>query len=632
LSERASRIGRLLALLLLVSSSAARAASIVPIGVLGNSGESGPTLLRAQGFDPARAASGVALDSSGTIWVSGGDSIVRLGLDGRLIERSPLVPRGSSVDSTAFVVLGGTLYFIGWLANKVRAVFALPMRSGATAAALPVVLPQPKSAEYPPRLGAQPFRGRLLLAADVKEAPAPTIAIYRLEPLAATLTPEFTVPGERPESLVVDSARQRIYVGGQVVKGADGYRPGVVALQLAGDKVTIEFVAAGIPLPATPSWFNGRVSLAGDALWDVSGPYGFVARMNLQFQGSPGVVARWRHELDQTTQIIDVGSGASAAGGPAPLVVATTVPDACYLAEWDARNSEFRLTRRFGSLPDVRSLGLSAEGWVTVGTAHTQLWWRWDDEAAAPPRMADLSVGATGGFFRGDRFFAFGAIKDLSELARGAALPLVFSPTRSGSNSAFRPTGGQPLGPITRPSGVGVLAPPDKSTGTLYVVDSGTKAIYRLGISLDSFRLDTDRIEALVLAGEALRAPTDVVPLTDGRLFVADEGRVLFLRPRNAGLGVEWAWDNSDGPGGAVGQRLHLAAYGSWLLVSDTDRNRVLWLDWQQRKVLAQFGETDTAGDDPTHLKGPRLVALHTTRAVVADAGNQRVLKLDLRP
>jgi hypothetical protein len=77
---------------------------------------------------------------------------------------------------------------------------------------------------------------------------------------------------------------------------------------------------------------------------------------------------------------------------------------------------------------------------------------------------------------------------------------------------------------------------------------------------------------------------------------------------------------------------LHLAAYGSWLLVSDTDRHRVLWLDWQQRTVLAQFGETDTAGDDPTHLKGPTLVALATTRAVVADAGNQRVLKLDLRP
>lgn len=619
-------------MLLLVSSSAARAASIVPIGVLGNSGESGPTLLRAQGFDPARAASGVALDDSGTIWVSGGDSIVRLGLDGRLIERFPLEPRGSSVDSTAFVVLGGTLYFIGWLPKQVRAVFALPMRRGAAATALRVMLPPLKRAHYPPRLGAQPFRGRLLLAADVRDAPAPTIAIYRLDPFAATLTPAFTVPGEGPESLVVDSARQRIYVGGQVVRDADRYRPGVMGLQLVGDTVTSEFVTAGIPLPATPSWFTGRVSLAGDALWDVSGPYGFVARMSLRFQRAPGIVARWRHELDQTTQIIDVGGGTSAPGRPEPLVVATTVPDACYLAEWDARNNEFRLTRRFGSLPDVRSLGLSAEGWVTVGTAHTQLWWQWDDEAAAPPRMADMSVGVTGGFFRGDRFFAFGAVNDLSELARHAALPLVFSPTRFGINAAFRPTRRQPLGPITRPSGVGVLAPPDKSTGTLYVVDGGTKAMYRLSISLGNFRLDSDRIETLVLIGDALRAPTDVVTLIDGRLFVADEGRVLFLRPRDAGLGVEWAWDNSDGPGGAVGQRLHLAAHGSWLLVSDTDRHRVLWVDWQQRKVLAQFGETDTAGDDPTHLKGPTLVALATTRAVVADAGNQRVLKLDLRP
>jgi hypothetical protein len=58
----------------------------------------------------------------------------------------------------------------------------------------------------------------------------------------------------------------------------------------------------------------------------------------------------------------------------------------------------------------------------------------------------------------------------------------------------------------------------------------------------------------------------------------------------------------------------------------------VVWLDtatWQRR---GQFGVTDRRGDDTAHLDGPTAVAVRGARAVVADAGNQRVLKLVLRP
>jgi hypothetical protein len=54
-------------------------------------------------------------------------------------------------------------------------------------------------------------------------------------------------------------------------------------------------------------------------------------------------------------------------------------------------------------------------------------------------------------------------------------------------------------------------------------------------------------------------------------------------------------------------------------------------MDWQEWKFIAQLGETDKSGDDALHLCEPTFVALKGTKAVVADSGNQRVLKLRLQ-
>jgi len=44
--------------------------------------------------------------------------------------------------------------------------------------------------------------------------------------------------------------------------------------------------------------------------------------------------------------------------------------------------------------------------------------------------------------------------------------------------------------------------------------------------------------------------------------------------------------------------------------------------------VLGQVGETDRPGSDALHLDNPTLVALENGRGVVADSGNQRLIKL----
>lgn len=83
----------------------------------------------------------------------------------------------------------------------------------------------------------------------------------------------------------------------------------------------------------------------------------------------------------------------------------------------------------------------------------------------------------------------------------------------------------------------------------------------------------------------------------------------------------------ADKPGG----RLRLAADGPNLLVSDEIRGRVLWLDATSLRRIGQFGQIDQAGAGLRQLRGPTLVALRGRRTAVADAGNQRVLKLVLQ-
>ena len=75
---------------------------------------------------------------------------------------------------------------------------------------------------------------------------------------------------------------------------------------------------------------------------------------------------------------------------------------------------------------------------------------------------------------------------------------------------------------------------------------------------------------------------------------------------------------------------MRFAVSGRWMLVADTDRHRVVWLDWTSSEVLGQLGETDVPGDDAGRLCAPVQVALQGTRALVADTGNQRVLKVSL--
>ena len=615
---------------LLAAAVRGQGATIRAIGVLGNSGKAGEHLIRVGQFPYDRARSGVALDGDSTLWLSGGDRINRIGLDGRLVESFALEPKGATVDSRTFAVLDGTLYFFARRAPGTVELFALPMRTGAIAKALPLALPPRKRDHMLDCLAPQPLDGRLLIAAEPKDATGDEIAVYRVDPRACAIERALTVKGSYPHGLAVDPTRRVIYIGanfGLFVGGTTHQSVyAITAVRPDGTPVSDAFPVQCPKTPATPTQFRGVISLAGGALWDTAW-YGFLARLDLAGRGDPGRIVQWHHELHYPTQILGLRDGAPT--GLVPLAIATPMPDAVYFAVWDNGERRLRLARRLGALPVLASLGLSAGGWVTAGTARAQLWWRWEATADAAPHKAQLHVAVTPLHFHGDEAFAIAAQYQLSDRRKQPLMPTVFSP-RPGDRNEGQRVGDAP--PMKEPVGLAVAVDPGKQQGTVFVTDAVTRQVWRRDILLPSLRPAGKDWAPIVLHGVALKAPTDIAALTGGRVLLADEGRILLLDPAAGGYRAAWTLDRwGDGPAERFGPRLRLAVDGASMLVCDTARHRVVWLDWTRRTFLGQMGHTDVAGDDAEHVASPTLVALRGTRAVVADQGNQRILKVMLR-
>jgi hypothetical protein len=162
----------------------------------------------------------------------------------------------------------------------------------------------------------------------------------------------------------------------------------------------------------------------------------------------------------------------------------------------------------------------------------------------------------------------------------------------------------------------------------LLILDAATHSLYRSRVSLQEIKPNGDLQRVAI--NTSLDAPTDVVSLGSKRIAIADRGRVLVCVRDGDAYRVEWISDNASGS--RFGDVLHIGADRDVLLVSDRDRHRLVWLDWSRRSVVAQYGVTGNAGTDLRHLRSPTYVSVRGGRAVVADAGNQRVLKLELHP
>ena len=596
-----------------------KAATLEAVGALGNSSESGATLVRvAPGIEATE--SGVYCDRNDTLWLGGGDVINHVGIGGQLLERRPLEPAGSAVNSTTFAVLNGTLYFLG-RAPKIGAVlFALPLRGADVAKPLDIKLP-PRARDYVGyRLAPQPFENKLLLACEAVLEPANTLQIFTIEPQTGAVQTLFTVPGQNPESLNWDAASGVLRVGGRVLKTPDGWTNGIAFLDARGAAKAAE-VAPVLQLPATPSSFLGRLSPAAGAWWDAGATYGFIGRLDDAARGVPGTIARWEHIFDVPAQFVAVPHAHN------DLLALSTTEGVAYLLQWDDASRQLLPLRRFGALPVISSVGLSASGWATVGTAFSQLWWRWDDEASAPPRMADMSVATTPGAFFDDEFFALGGIYNVKDVEKSAPTALLFAPRRADRNCAARTNFGEPVTPQL-PRGLALQIAPGAARGTLLVTDAKTRHLWRTAFAVREHQPDAIAWQPVTLDAP-LAAPSSVAALPDGRLLLADAGRILLLEAQGETFKTAWQWRGPDES--PFGAEIEFALDGARLLVADTQRHRVLLCDWEKRQIAAQWGQTDQPGSDAAHCDRPTHVSLSGPRSIVADNGNQRVVKLILR-
>jgi len=640
--------GRVPVILLLLSVPAG-AGEIEAAGVLGNSGCAGCQLVLNTG--DSGGASGVFVDADLTVWASGGDCINRTTFDGKLIERFGLIPRGSRVDSWTFAALDGSLYFFGHLpkvdprTRSNAALWALPMRPGSLARVcrlFPEIHPHSTGVLAPQTLG-----GRLVVAGPNQKGKK--IAVSLLDPAAKQLQRLFAVPAVSIRGLAVDRSRKVVYVGGYFGKTV-GAKPGAPGRHRVHEVATIDFAGKVLGRSAAISNilapFVGNVSLAGGALWDGSF-YGMLARLDLHGRADPGKVTSWRQELYHVTQVVGLRDVLGQQLLPPerlgrqydPLLIASYDPSVTvYYARWNRREKTVELVHRIGSLPVINSLSLSPDGWISVGKPKVQFWWRWDDGPASPPRSASLYGAISQGIFRNGRLTAI-----LRRRAGNAerTMPATFMRAPGEPNArCLRDTHG--LLPFRTPAGFGVAIEHRTvrsgtqertiEVATAYATDRRTRTLWCSSMTARGLAWwpQSKNWQTVAVRG-SLAEPGDLCILDEGRIAIADRGAIAVLEPEGKGFVVsrclrEWGQRTDQ----RFARSIRLAGEGMTVVVADTDRHRVLWLDWQAGKVLAQFGETDVSGSDLNHLCRPTCIAISGNRVAVADTGNQRVLKLRL--
>ena len=621
--------------LLATRTCAVRGAGIELTGVLGNSGVAGAELLRVTTDD---SPSGVYADAELGLWFSTGDAIVHTTLDGRLRERFPLAPACRKITGPTLAVLDGTLYFFGSQTQTpaVRAgghqrpshtaLFGLPMKPDAHVA---FVRAFPEIADHTTgRLAPQPLDGTLLLGVPLPaEDKSEAAGLFRLDPRTGELREAFPLRARRISGIAVDAARHEVFVGGYFGKvvTSKAHHPNVceiMRLDAQGRELARTDVFG---MEAIPSEFRGMISLGDDALWDVAW-YGFLGRLDRQLRYAPGKITGWNLEMPFPCQIVGLGDADAAspnAPRARPLLMSMMEHQHVYLARWEPEEQRIELVSRIGSLSTVHSVNLSAEGWLSVAAGSTQLWWRWNDGPTNPPRFGNVGAAMTAGAFVGESLTALLIPRGYDDgRTRQKIVAARFSPTTA--RDSCSPDHGRSL-PLFTPTGFAIT-----EAGAAYASDRQTKTIWRTRTGGTARMPLADSWQAMTLA-EPLEAPGEIVALANGDLAVVDGAAVVMLKPDGGRLSrVERFAACGTRPDDCFGPGLHLAGNGEYLVVADTSRHRLVWLD-ARGHGLGQFGETDVPGDDLAHTRAPTCVAVCEDRLAVYDSGNQRLLKLLLR-
>jgi len=606
----------LLALTVTAAPNVTGAAELAFAGVIGNSG----------GVDtPARVdvsglawddwpSSGVWVDPDGRVYLGGGRILNRFNPDGTLHRAFPLDHLNGYIKSRAFAVLDGYLYFFGIVeppgGEVVHALFRLRLYDADAKIEKVADFPVGDPRHFIFILADAPRDGKLIFAQGA--------TVSSFDPATKerkTLFSVSTHPGAqnvRASSLTIAPDGQSLYFGGYF---------GLYVASRVYDALPHEFMKLDWDgnviwrritlMTVDNAQFRGTPWVIGDDLWDFTG-FGYSARYSAEDGKAKGIVTNWDMRMNWVGQAVDFRRAVGLPPLPGGSVLALSGnedPSSAFLAAWDESSGELGLHRRLGSLRYPHTVGLSPGGWVVVNG----FWWRFDDAAHAPPVYANyLHAPSTNAVFLAEDWYsALERTNDGRPLAPQSAFGRYTTRYIYWKRTPF----GTPAGYTI-----------DVRNKIAYASSADGK-VWRTGFDDHTiggdFHPNMDSWTALT--GVEFKDPGSLAVLADGTLLVADGNELVVLEMSGAQATLKSRIS------GDWGKSLQVAADGAHVLVADTENHRVLLLDAASLETLFVHGEKGVAGAGANRLDGPGVVAIANGRAIVADSGNQRIVKFLIR-
>ena len=330
-------------LLLIANYGAAQAAELRVAGVLGNSGESGDSLVNFTG-DTAPGM-GPVIDEAMTIWERGGAAqLNRYALDGRLLARFELPNESDRNDQ---LTLAGDR-----LVMRIRnAVYTLPVNAEA---------------------GTKPelMQGNVdVLSTGAIEG---RVAIYRrsdkqlswLDAGSGESSPITSVAWGVQAIHVDDDGTVFVFGEGQVHAWKDGQ-----------------------PVPGFPRGSSGERPQKIGRFWYSHGWHGTIHRMNEHFEPEPGVVLGGASGsfIGYLPQSVEITNGRGLVHVRDDIFAVSGLAGVVQLLQWNDAELRFELARRIGALAELTGVAIDTSGniWTPRGS------WRWNDSCEAPLTVGD---------------------------------------------------------------------------------------------------------------------------------------------------------------------------------------------------------------------------------------------------
>ena len=569
-------------LVMIVSSAAAQAATLEPVGVIGNSGFAGASLLK---MHPGGFPGGAVLDEEMTLWrTAAPDRLERVALDGRLIAAYKIEGgrMGHNAHNVRVALVGD--YVVALFVDMGRMYVmrrdldpADPRNLNGTRTMKPLELDPPIRFWYASGLGARGIAGRAIV--DDRTA------VQAIDPATGKTEKLFDLPGNVAEHGLETTAGGIIYV--------------------SGDK-TWAFDVRGNLLREGPKLW-GRLNAVPGGLLAFN--YGSVQHTT-ESLASPRKLF-WNANIEitrlgQATAITPTTYAFASMGGP------------IYLGDY--AGDRITLNRRYGALtPDT--IGLSAQGEVLAACYGGFLVWQWDDPADAVPfysgRQANIlrcgQMASRGKFTWGIKQ----SYRTTEKMQVWIWPPGPFGLehcTLEGERPA-RPRGMT----VTEDWKMFLSAENDRN---LYVAAARREGYINANVRKVTWD-DTS----------PLRAPGDLAGWRDGKVLVADGNEIVMLHPAGEHYRQAWRFSSwGEKPEERFGDEVHVAVTGDYLLVADTQRHRVLVFDLPDRKPAACLGSTDRPGAGILAFDHPTQLAANGLLVGIYDRGNQRVVKCELKP